>query len=114
MDEKKLWEEYGAIQKDEEICFGGYYSYQFRNTPRHILFSLSRYKFAGKMIGNNKKVLELGCNEGLGSHFLAEFATKVVGVDFDEKAIAWAQKKLASQKLLASAICIFCMLEVLV
>lgn len=99
MDEKKLWDHYGAIQKGKSINFGPYYSYQFWNTPRHILFTLSRYKFAMKMIGTEKKILELGCNEGLGSYYLSEFASHVHGIDFDEGAISWATENLASDKL---------------
>lgn len=95
MDEKKLWEQYGSLQKDKPFSFGDHYSYQFWNTPRHILFTLSRYKFAMKMIGNNKKLLELGCNEGLGTYYLAEFALEALGVDFDESAIKWAKDNLA-------------------
>ena len=97
--EKKLWDEYGAKQKDNPFTLGRHYSYQFRNTPRHILFTLSRYKFAAKMIGEGKGILELGCNEGLGSYYLSEFATHVHGVDFDEEAIGWAKENLENEKL---------------
>lgn len=99
MDERELWEKYGAIQKAPTFSFGPYYSYQFRNTPRHILFTLSRYKFAAKMIGPGRNILELGCSEGLGSYCLSEFAQHVHGVDFDEDAIAWAKSNLESEKL---------------
>lgn len=99
MDEKELWDKYGLLQKSHTFNLGPYYSYQFMNTPRHILFSLSRYKFAMKMIGENKNILELGCNEGLGSYFLSEFALHVHGVDFDENAIKWAQENMSGSKL---------------
>lgn len=99
MLEKKLWDKYGAIQKSKPFSFGPYYSYQFWNTPRHIIFSLARYKFAMKMIGSNKTILELGCNEGLGAYYLAEFSSHVLGVDFDEEAINWAKANLASKKI---------------
>ncbi len=97
--EKKIWDKYEALQQDEAFAFGSYYSYQFRNTPRHILFTLSRYKFALKMIGEGKKILELGCNEGLGSYFMSEFAVSVTGVDFDERAVKWADDNYKSDKL---------------
>jgi len=99
MDEKMLWDHYGAIQKSEHFSLGPYYSYQMRNTPRHIIFTLARYKFAMKMIGTGRRVLELGCNEGLGSYYLAEFSAAVHGVDFDEEAITWAKDNLPSDKL---------------
>ena len=97
--EKKLWDETGATLDGGKVSFGRHFSYQYKNTPRHILFTLSRYKFAQKMIGNNKRILELGCNEGIGCHYLSEFAKSVCGVDFDEKAIDWAQNNSRNSKL---------------
>lgn len=102
--EKKLWNDYRSMQKDfmqkdESFSLGPYHAYHFRKTPRHILFLLARYKFAMKMIGLSKTVLELGCNEGLGTYYLSEFAKNVLGVDFDEEAIQWAKRTLSSDKL---------------
>lgn len=99
MNEKQIWEKYARLQKGAPFSFGSYYSYQFRNTPRHILFTLSRYKFALNLLGKNKEILELGCNEGLGSYFLHEFAKRVHGVDFDADAITWAQENFSKDTL---------------
>lgn len=98
MDEKKLWDIYGNLQKESELKLGNYYSYQFINSRRHLLYTISRYKFAMKMIGDNKKILELGCNEGIGTYFLSEYSSKskgggVTGVDFDENSIHWAKEQ---------------------
>lgn len=90
--EKKLWDSTGAMLEGKKVSLGPYFSFQYRHTPRHILFTMSRYKFAQKMIGNGKNILELGCNEGVGCHYLAEFSKSVLGVDFDKTAIDWAQK----------------------
>lgn len=97
--EKKVWEKYQSLQQAKEFTFGPHYSYQLRNTPRHILFTLSRYKFAAKMIGSEKEVLELGCNEGLGSYYLSEFSRHVTGIDFDERAVKWAQANYTVPRL---------------
>lgn len=83
----------------ESIILGPYFSYQLRHSPRHILFSLSRYKFAAKMIGEGKQILEVGCSEGLGTILLAEYAKKVVAVDANQEAIANATNNFASEKL---------------
>ena len=98
-NEKNLWDHYGTLQKDRPFSFGPHYSYQFRNSRRHIIFSLSRYKFAMKMAGPGKKILELGCSEGLGIWYMAEFAKLAHGVDFDGNAIDWAKKNLPREKL---------------
>jgi 2-polyprenyl-3-methyl-5-hydroxy-6-metoxy-1,4-benzoquinol methylase len=99
MDEKKVWDEYGGMQKEKIFSVGPHFSFQFRHSPRHVLFSLARYKFALKMIGTDKDILELGCSDGLGTYYLAEFAKRAHGVDFDEDSVSWAQKNLASGKI---------------
>lgn len=97
--ELSLWMEHGAVLQDKPFTFGPYFSYQLRKTPRHILFALSRYKFAQKMIGPGKTILELGCSEGLGAHYLAEFSSHTRGIDFDERAIRWAKSDLERDTL---------------
>lgn len=74
------------------ITLGKYASYWFYKTPRRMLHCLSYYKFAAKMIGNKKRVLDIGCNEGLGSYLLAKECGFCKGVDFDTAAIERARK----------------------
>ena len=92
-----IWSKWGMTQKDESVCLGPYSSYQWRNSRRHLLFTAARYKFAMKMIGNmyepkKRKILDLGCNDGFGTYFAAEYAQSVLAVDFDEDAIAYAKE----------------------
>lgn len=84
------WSEARMMQIGDKVTLGSHSSFQLTKTPRRVLFSLSRYKFAAKMIGNGKTILEVGCNDGLGSSILAEFAEKYIGVDIDEEAITEA------------------------
>lgn len=85
---------------NEHLELSKYFSHQVLRNPRHLLFTLSRYKNAARMLPRyrNCTVLELGCNEGLGSLILSENVTAFTGVDFDEDGIAWAQKNLANEK----------------
>jgi predicted TPR repeat methyltransferase len=39
------------------------------------------------MGARNKRVLELGCSEGIGASILSEFSTSYTGVDLDHDAI---------------------------
>jgi len=79
-----------------KIELGTYFAFNLWNTPRHVLFVLSRYKFSAKLIGETpkRKVLELGCSEGLGALILGENGHQVTGVDFDKEAIDWAKANL--------------------
>ena len=42
----------------------------YRDDPKHLVFQLSRYKFAAKMLSGLKNVLEVGCGDG--------FSTKLI------------------------------------
>ncbi|MFN0065605.1 MAG: class I SAM-dependent methyltransferase [Chlamydiales bacterium] len=53
---------------------------------------MSYYKFGAKMIGPNKRVLDIGCNEGFGSYLLAKECGYCLGLDFDSDAIKSAQQ----------------------
>lgn len=92
----KVWSAIKEDLKGQKLELGPYFSYQALNTPRHLLFTLSRYKFAAKMLplGKKVKVLELGCQEGIGTLLLAEAGHQILGVDFDKKAILHAQKSI--------------------
>lgn len=96
-DGYELWKRCSLHQKAEFCQLGPHTSFHLMSTPRHILFSLSRYKFAAKMIGEDKAILELGCGDGFGSIILSEFAKDFTGVDFDEEMILWAQENLTTE-----------------
>jgi 2-polyprenyl-3-methyl-5-hydroxy-6-metoxy-1,4-benzoquinol methylase len=97
--EHRKWNEVKAEIGNESITLGPYFSYQFRHSPRHVLFSLSRYKFAAKLLGNGKELLEVGCSEGLGTLILGENAKTVVAIDIDNTAIENAAQNFASEKM---------------
>ena len=85
------WDAVKEMMDKETIHFGDYVSHWFHKTPRRLLHSMSYYKFAAKLIGKEKRVLDIGCNEGLGTWVLATECGFAKGVDFDEKAIATAK-----------------------
>ncbi len=93
--ELELWNKFGPTMKEESISLGPHASYQWNHSRRHLLFTMARYKFAMKMIGslyeqNTKYILDLGCSDGFGTHFAAEYAKEVLGVDFDKETIEYA------------------------
>lgn len=61
---------------------------------RHFL----RYKFLS-LLAYNKNVLDYGCGCGYGSYILGSVADKVVGLDLDDKAIAFANKYNKSKNI---------------
>ena len=95
-EEMSHWNEVAELMEDtlgeRRVRLGRYVSYWFDHTPRRALHSLSYYKFAAKMIGREKRVLDVGCNEGLGTWLLAVECGFAKGIDFDEPAIAVARE----------------------
>ena len=97
--ESERWSGVKAELGIERLLLGPYFSYIARKTPRRLLHLLSYYKFAAKMIGQQKRILEIGCSEGFGTMLLAEHASDVLGIDLDSDAIAVANATVASPKL---------------
>jgi 2-polyprenyl-3-methyl-5-hydroxy-6-metoxy-1,4-benzoquinol methylase len=96
--EREQWAKTKAMVGKDRLLLGSYFSYQFCNTPRRILFALSYHKFAAKMIGMGKRILEVGCSEGLATLILGEFATECLGIDIDGEAIKIANETIANEK----------------
>lgn len=91
-----LWNEIrrDSIPEQNSITLGKMTSYTLRSDPKHILFSLARYKHASKLLplDRSANVLELGCGDGFGTSIIAQFAKNVVAVDGDKISIADAKK----------------------
>lgn len=109
MDEK--WNEVKQIVHEHidnsshtgrNLTLGSYYTNQFVSDIKHFMFSLSRYKFASKLMMYREKVcvLELGCQEAIGSLMFSQNTNleKYVGIDFDYEAIEWDNKNLSNNK----------------
>ena len=73
--------------KEKRMTLGLHSTFNYMYSPRHLLHSLSRYKFASKIIGHNKRILEVGCSDGFCTTILSENSKEVIAVDTDEKAI---------------------------
>jgi len=97
--ELKKWNETKGSMGSERITLGPHYSYVLKNLTRRLVFVLSHYKFAAKLLGEGKNILEVGCSEGLGTMILAETARRVVGIDFDKDAIKEARQSFGSHKV---------------
>ena len=63
--------------------------------PGIVAIHLKRYEFARRFCAG-REVLDAGCGVGYGSAHLAETARRVVGVDIDAEAIAYARGRYAA------------------
>ena len=55
----------------------------WQDDPRHLLFSLARYKFVSKMLSGKRKVLEVGCGDAFGAGIVLQEVGALCAVDFD-------------------------------
>lgn len=103
MDTKDRWTEVKQQLEGAPLTLSPKMSATLRYSGNGFLFILARYKFALKMMANRKnlKVLDLGCNDGLGDLMILQNCNcdQVVGVDFDEDAIRWANDNLKQDGL---------------
>jgi SAM-dependent methyltransferase len=97
--EAEKWAAAKQVFGDDSLTLGPYFTFIARKSPRRLLHMLSYYKFAAKMIGPGKRVVEVGCSEGFGSTILAEMSESCLGVDVDAEAIAVANASVATDKL---------------
>ena len=71
------------FQQRGGVVLGPYSSYTWRNDPRHILFTLARYKFCSKMLSGCQSVLEVGCGDALGAPMLLQTVAHLHCVDIE-------------------------------
>lgn len=67
-------------------------SYLWMHDPKHVLFTLSRYKFVARLLDGKARVAEVGCGDAFGTRVVAQGAKRLDGFDFDPVFIANARK----------------------
>lgn len=58
-------------------------SWMFEDDPKRLTFTFARYKFAAKMLSGCKRVLEVGCGDGVATRIVRQSVEEVTAVDFD-------------------------------
>lgn len=51
--------------------------------PRHLVFTLARYKFVAKMLSGRGHVLEVGCADAFGTRLVLQEVKRLTATDFD-------------------------------
>ena len=55
----------------------------WQDDPKHLLFTLARYKFVAKMLAGREHVLEVGCADAFGTRIVVQTVKKLTATDFD-------------------------------
>ena len=96
--DKRNWQRAKDVFTREGCHLGPYYGNVIYQDIKHMSFTLSRYKFACKMLmyRENLSVCELGCQEALGAEMFRQNTDlqRYVGIDLDAEAIQWSRENL--------------------
>ncbi len=70
------------------------------NAKKRNLFTLGLYKMIVRKAGeiNDKKILDIGCGDGVLTHMLASCGSEVTGLDSSEEAISFARDKTRGER----------------
>lgn len=71
------------MKASERRYLGAHTSAAYFFDPKHLVFTLSRYKFAAKMLSGMGSALEVGCGDGFGAKVVAQEVPRVVGIDHE-------------------------------
>jgi 2-polyprenyl-3-methyl-5-hydroxy-6-metoxy-1,4-benzoquinol methylase len=55
----------------------------WQDDPRHVVFTLARYKFVAKMLSGRSNVLEVGCADAFGTRLVLQEVMRLTATDFD-------------------------------
>jgi len=61
---------------------------QWFEDPRHLLFSMARYKFVAKLLAGSGHALEIGCGDGFNARLVRQDVQKLTLTDIDPLFVA--------------------------
>jgi cyclopropane fatty-acyl-phospholipid synthase-like methyltransferase len=65
--------------------------------PKRLTFTLSRYKFAAKMLAGSENVLEVGCADAFSTRIVVQEVKKLTAVDFDPLFVADTNARMSEK-----------------
>ena len=93
---RSAWDQVRGDEVLPSFTLGPVWTESLLHDPKHLAFTLSRYKFASKMLRRCRRILEVGCGEGVGAlTFVADTPADVVACDFDQSQIDYARATVA-------------------
>lgn len=92
---RAAWDDVMAMLTGHVLTMGPVTTDRFLFDPKRLCFFLSRYKFAAKMLRRCHRIVDVGCGDGFGTlTFLADTRASILGVDFDQPQITYANERL--------------------
>jgi len=93
MQAEKFIQTHNQVLLDEyeehgPFILGPYSSYTWRHDPRHLFFTLARYKFCSKILAGKQRVVEVGCGDAVGSQLMLQTVFHLHCTDLEPLIIA--------------------------
>ncbi len=84
--------QYTPAFNEPAVTLGPMASHSYRHDPKHLGFTLARYKFVAKMLAGLHSVAEFGCGDGFGAAVVRQSVGGLRLYDFDPHCVAAANK----------------------
>lgn len=101
LDDQTMEQQYQVMLQYRESkgleSFGLMSSQAWYDDPKRLAFTLSRYKFAAKILSGSKNVLEVGCADAFATRVVAQEVEKLTAVDFDPLFIEDAKTRVSDR-----------------
>jgi len=91
--QKKFFKQKGPYK------FGPLSTFSQFNDPQYILFQISRYKHASKILHGKKTCIEIGVGDGVGVPILCQHFKKVLATDIDNRFFKYFYSKKSFKNL---------------
>jgi len=90
--EKQYQKNLDDYEKKGPVKLGLMASHLWRTDPRHLAFTLARYKHVAKFLHGKKNALEIGYGDGFASGIVQQEVPQVHSLDFDPHFVECANK----------------------
>lgn len=88
-----------ALKQECPVSLSSYTTRLFYNEPFRLFYRLAHYKFAAKMIGKQRSVLDFHAEEGIGTYLLSQECRSAHGILCSEEEKCIAQKNFQTPSL---------------
>ena len=87
-------------EKNGAVKLGPLSSQKFIEDPQYIMFQMSRYKHACRLVSNKSVVADIGVGDGIGLGVLSLYFKKIYALDIDDYLLNSARNHNQSDKVL--------------
>jgi cyclopropane fatty-acyl-phospholipid synthase-like methyltransferase len=81
--EPQYQEIFSVVEKHGVSKLGLMVNVPWNQDPKHVMFTMARYKFVSKLLAGKQNVLEVGCADAFFTRIVQQSVQHITAVDFD-------------------------------